>query len=87
MVRISDARMSGTSYDCCVLHAAPESFVGAPLALVRSGDPTELDVPTPGRAAWRRPPAKYQDNISQAKERCDLRFLEGTAATPEPEIH
>jgi len=44
MVRISDARMSGTSYGCCVLHVSPESFVGGPLALVKSGDPVELDV-------------------------------------------
>jgi dihydroxy-acid dehydratase len=44
MVRVSDARMSGTSYGCCVLHVAPESFVGGPLALVRNGDPIELDV-------------------------------------------
>jgi dihydroxyacid dehydratase/phosphogluconate dehydratase len=47
------------------------------------------------RAAWRRPQPKYQrgfgalfqDNISQANEGCDFRFLEGTAPTPEPEIH
>src|SRR5437867_3161044 len=45
MVRISDARMSGTSYGACVLHVAPESFVGGPLALVRTGDLVELDVP------------------------------------------
>jgi len=45
MVRISDARMSGTSYGACVLHVAPESFVGGPLALVRSGDLIALDVP------------------------------------------
>jgi dihydroxy-acid dehydratase len=45
MVRISDARMSGTSYGACVLHVAPESFVGGPLALVRDGDPITLDVP------------------------------------------
>ena len=45
MVRISDARMSGTSYGACVLHVAPESFVGGPLALVRDGDIVELDVP------------------------------------------
>src|SRR6202162_5966444 len=45
MVRISDARMSGTSYGACVLHVAPESFVGGPLALVRTGDLIELDVP------------------------------------------
>ena len=45
MVRISDARMSGTSYGTCVLHVAPESWVGGPLALVRDGDMIELDVP------------------------------------------
>jgi dihydroxyacid dehydratase/phosphogluconate dehydratase len=44
MVRISDARMSGTSYGTCVLHVAPESFIGGPLALVRNGDLIELDV-------------------------------------------
>ena len=43
MVRISDARMSGTSYGACVLHVSPESFVGGPLALVRDGDLIELD--------------------------------------------
>jgi dihydroxy-acid dehydratase len=45
MVRISDARMSGTSYGACVLHVAPESFVGGPLAFVKDGDIVELDVP------------------------------------------
>ncbi|MGN6665973.1 MAG: L-arabinonate dehydratase [Trinickia sp.] len=45
MVRISDARMSGTSYGACVLHVAPESFIGGPLALVKDGDLIELDVP------------------------------------------
>jgi dihydroxy-acid dehydratase len=45
MVRISDARMSGTAYGTCVLHVAPESFVGGPLALVQSGDTIVLDVP------------------------------------------
>jgi dihydroxyacid dehydratase/phosphogluconate dehydratase len=45
MVRISDARMSGTSYGACVLHVAPESFAGGPLAFVRDGDIIELDVP------------------------------------------
>jgi dihydroxy-acid dehydratase len=44
MVRISDARMSGTSYGACVLHVAPESYVGGPLALVRTGDLITLDV-------------------------------------------
>ena len=44
MVRISDARMSGTSYGTCVLHVSPEAYVGGPLALVRDGDLIELDV-------------------------------------------
>ena len=45
MVRISDARMSGTAFGTIVLHVAPESAVGGPLALVQSGDLIELDVP------------------------------------------
>jgi dihydroxy-acid dehydratase len=45
MVRVSDARMSGTAYGACVLHVAPESFVGGPLAFVQDGDVIELDVP------------------------------------------
>jgi len=45
MVRISDARMSGTSYGACVLHVTPESYVGGPLAFVQDGDLIELDVP------------------------------------------
>ena len=44
MVRISDARMSGTSYGACVLHVSPESFVGGPLALLKEGDIIDLDV-------------------------------------------
>jgi dihydroxy-acid dehydratase len=44
MVRVSDARMSGTSFGTCVLHVAPEAAVGGPLALVREGDEIELDV-------------------------------------------
>jgi dihydroxy-acid dehydratase len=72
MVRISDARMSGTSYGTCVLHVAPESFVGGPLALVRSGDEIELDIPARRlhlkvsddelarrKAAWVKPKPKY----------------------------
>ncbi len=72
MVRISDARMSGTSYGACVLHVAPESHIGGPLALVRDGDVIELDVGArrltlavsddelaKRRAAWRQPPPKY----------------------------
>lgn len=45
MVRLSDARMSGTSYGACVLHVSPEAYVGGPLALIQSGDVIELDVP------------------------------------------
>jgi len=45
MVRISDARMSGTHYGTCVLHVSPESFVGGPLALLKEGDVVDLDVP------------------------------------------
>jgi dihydroxy-acid dehydratase len=45
MVRLSDARMSGTSYGTCILHIAPESAAGGPLSLVRTGDEIEIDVP------------------------------------------
>ncbi|QDT06428.1 L-arabonate dehydratase [Rubripirellula lacrimiformis] len=45
MVRLSDARMSGTSYGTCVLHIAPESAAGGPLALVQNGDVIEIDIP------------------------------------------
>ncbi|WP_375691213.1 L-arabinonate dehydratase [Pseudooceanicola sp. LIPI14-2-Ac024] len=45
MLRISDARMSGTSYGACVLHVAPESYIGGPLALLKTGDIVRLDVP------------------------------------------
>ena len=44
MLRISDARMSGTSYGACILHVSPESYVGGPLALVKSGDMIAVDV-------------------------------------------
>jgi dihydroxy-acid dehydratase len=108
MVRISDARMSGTSYGCCVLHVAPESFVGGPLAFVRNGDLIELDVERrvlnlkispeemqKRRSAWKPPVRKYErgygaifsGHVKQADEGCDFDFLEGTAPTPEPEIH
>ncbi|MEN5159801.1 L-arabinonate dehydratase [Achromobacter spanius] len=73
MVRISDARMSGTSYGACVLHVAPESYVGGPLALVKDGDRITLDVPTrrldllipdaelaERRAAWQAPPPRFE---------------------------
>ncbi len=72
MVRISDARMSGTSYGTCVLHVSPESWIGGPLALVKTGDMIELDVPgrkltlkvseeelTIRRAAWKPHTRKF----------------------------
>ena len=72
MVRISDARMSGTSYGTCVLHVSPESWIGGPLALVKTGDIVELDVPgrkltlkvpdaelAARRAAWKPGEKKY----------------------------
>jgi dihydroxy-acid dehydratase len=72
MLRISDARMSGTSYGACVLHVAPESFVGGPLEFVKDGDVIELDVPgrkltlkvsdeelARRRAAWKPPAPHY----------------------------
>jgi len=108
LVRISDARMSGTSYGTCVLHVAPESFVGGPLAIVRDGDLIELDVEKrvlnlkvseeemkQRKSAWRQPERRFERgygvlfsrHVKQADEGCDFDFLEGTAATPEPEIH
>jgi dihydroxy-acid dehydratase len=73
MVRISDARMSGTSYGTVVLHVSPESHIGGPLALVKDGDEIALDVPQRTlnllvseeeldrrRAAWVRPKPKYE---------------------------
>jgi dihydroxy-acid dehydratase len=73
MVRISDARMSGTSYGACVLHVSPESHAGGPLALVRTGDPVTLDVAARSlrveitdaelsrrRAQWRAPAPRYR---------------------------
>jgi dihydroxy-acid dehydratase len=72
MVRISDARMSGTSYGACVLHVAPESHVGGPLALVQTGDLITLDVDKRSlhlqisedelaarRAAWQPPKPRF----------------------------
>ncbi|MBL8359732.1 MAG: dihydroxy-acid dehydratase [Rubrivivax sp.] len=73
MVRISDARMSGTHYGACVLHVAPEAAIGGPLALVRSGDEIELDVAARRlhlcvgddelarrRAEWQPPAPRYE---------------------------
>jgi len=73
MLRISDARMSGTSYGACVLHVAPESFVGGPLAFVRDGDMISLDVAARSltleisdaelekrKAAWKKPARHFE---------------------------
>jgi dihydroxy-acid dehydratase len=107
MLRISDARMSGTHYGSCVLHASPEAAVGGPLALLATGDEVEIDLPARRldmlvgdedlarrRAAWTPPPQPYtrgwtqlyQQHVTQAHEGCDLDFLQGTGATPEPVI-
>jgi dihydroxy-acid dehydratase len=72
MLRISDARMSGTSYGACVLHVAPESYIGGPLALVQDGDIIEIDVPArrlslkvddaelaKRKRLWKAPPPQY----------------------------
>jgi dihydroxy-acid dehydratase len=108
LLRISDARMSGTSYGACVLHIAPESAVGGPLALVRDGDIISLDVPArtltlevsddelaQRRAQWKPAPRHYQrgygslflNEVTQADEGCDFRFLHAGPPTPEPAIH
>jgi dihydroxy-acid dehydratase len=73
MLRISDCRMSGTSFGACVLHVAPEAFIGGPLALVQTGDLIRIDIPARQldllvddaelarrRATWTQPPARYQ---------------------------
>ena len=73
MVRISDARMSGTSYGACILHVSPESYIGGPLALVKTGDIISLDMPArtltldvpeaelaARRAAWKPPAPRYE---------------------------
>jgi dihydroxy-acid dehydratase len=73
MLRISDARMSGTSYGACVLHVAPEAYIGGPLALVENGDIVRVDVDARSialevgddelarrRAAWEQPPPRYE---------------------------
>jgi dihydroxy-acid dehydratase len=73
MVRLSDSRMSGTSYGACILHVAPESYIGGPLALVENGDMISLDVDArtinldisdeemaKRRAAWKAPERNYE---------------------------
>ena len=78
MLRMSDARMSGTSYGACVLHVAPESYVGGPLALLRNGDIITLDVEArtirmevsdeelaARQAAWVPPAPRYERGYGQ----------------------
>lgn len=73
MLRLSDARMSGTSFGACILHAAPEAYIGGPLALIRNGDIVEVDVEARSlnvqlsdddlvqrRRDWVRPPPRYE---------------------------
>ncbi len=73
MVRLSDSRMSGTSYGACILHVSPESYIGGPLALVQTGDMISLDVDkrtinmnvsdeelARRRAAWKKPEPRYE---------------------------
>ena len=73
MVRLSDARMSGTSYGACILHVSPEAFIGGPLALVKNGDLITVDVPArrlhlevsdaelaQRRAHWKAPAPRYE---------------------------
>jgi dihydroxy-acid dehydratase len=83
MVRISDARMSGTAYGTCVLHVSPESYVGGPLALVRDGDLIRLDIAErrldllvseaeleARRAQWVRPvPQEHRGYLALYRER------------------
>ena len=82
MVRISDARMSGTSYGTCVLHVSPESHIGGPLALVQTGDEIELDVEArrlellvsdeeleKRRAKWTAPPPRYDRGYGKLFEK------------------
>ena len=72
MLRLSDARMSGTSFGACVLHVAPEAYVGGPLALLKTGDIVDVDIPGRSlsmrvsdeelarrRAVWTPPPPRY----------------------------
>jgi len=90
MLRLSDARMSGTSYGACMLHCAPEAYVGGPLALVRTGDLISVDVPgrrihldvsdeelARRRAAWVPPPPRYERGYGWAFSRHVLQADQG----------
>ena len=107
MLRISDARMSGTHYGTCVLHVAPEAAIGGPLALVQTGDMIVMDLAAGRldmevddaelarrRALWQPAVSAYTrgytrlylDHVTQVDQGCDMDFLLGNAATPEPPI-
>lgn len=73
MLRLSDARMSGTSYGACVLHVAPESYVGGPLSLLKTGDLITIDVGARSirmevsdedlarrKASWKQPETRFE---------------------------
>jgi dihydroxy-acid dehydratase len=90
MVRISDARMSGTSYGTCVLHVSPESHVGGPLAWVKDGDLIELDVDARRldllvdadelqrrQQSWTPPPPKFRRGYGQIFSRHVTQAHEG----------
>ena len=79
LLRISDARMSGTSYGAVVLHVAPESAVGGPLALVRTGRPD----PPRRRGALARP-ARRRRRARAAPRRVDAAAAQGRARLPAP---
>jgi dihydroxy-acid dehydratase len=91
MLRLSDARMSGTAYGGCLLHCAPEAAVGGPLALVRSGDRITVDVPARRihlevddaelarrRAAWTPPPARHERGYGWIYARHVLQAYKGS---------
>ncbi|HUP31358.1 MAG TPA: dihydroxy-acid dehydratase, partial [Usitatibacter sp.] len=79
MLRLSDSRMSGTSYGACILHVAPESFIGGPLALVRNGDMISVDIDARSirlevsdaelarrKASWTPPPKHFERGYGYA---------------------
>ena len=88
MLRISDARMSGTSYGACILHVAPESFVGGPLAFVQTGDEIEVDVAarTHSSACRRRgtvaPPRRLETAAAALSRAAMARCFRSISARP-----
>jgi dihydroxy-acid dehydratase len=90
MVRISDARMSGTSYGACILHVSPEAYIGGPLALVKTGDTISLDVEARSISLdvpeqelalrmekWKRPEPRYERGYGWMFSRHILQADEG----------